>query len=55
MITEYQKIFKEFLRNEIIQTAKEQNLTDEKVAEILKISARSYYHIKSGRNLCSSR
>lgn len=54
MITEYQKIFKEFLRNEIIQTAKEQHLTDEKIAEILKISARSYYYIKSGRNLCSS-
>ena len=54
MITEYQKIFKEFLRNEIVKTAKEQHLTDEKIAEILKISARSYYHIKSGENNCSS-
>lgn len=54
MRNEYQYLFKEFFRNEIIKNAKEQNLTDEKVAEILKISARSYYHIKSGENNCSS-
>ena len=54
MRNEYQQTFKEFFRNEIIKNAKEQNLTDEKVAEILKISARSYYHIKSGENNCSS-
>lgn len=54
MRNEYQYLFKEFFRNEIIKNAKEQNLTDEKVAEMLKISARSYYHIKSGENNCSS-
>lgn len=54
MKTENQNIFKEFLRKEIIRNAKEQNLTDEQVAEMLDISVRSYYYIKSGKNNCSS-
>lgn len=54
MKTENQNIFKEFLRKEIIRNAKEQNLTDEQVTEMLDISVRTYYYIKSGKNNCSS-
>ena len=54
MKSENESIIKDFLHNEIIKNAKEQNLTDEKVAELLGISVRSYYYIKSGKHNCSS-
>lgn len=54
MKSENHIIIKEFLINEITTTAKEKNLTDEQIAELLDISVRAYYYIKSGKNTCST-
>lgn len=54
MKSENESIIKEFLHKEITVNARKQNLTDEQVAELLGISVRSYYYIKSGKNNCSS-
>lgn len=54
MKSENHIIIKEFLINEITTTAKEKNLTDEQIAELLDISVRAYYYIKSGKNNCST-
>ncbi len=54
MTHELQEKIKPFLQKQIITEIKKQKLTSEKAAEILRISTRSYSHLKSGENMCSA-
>lgn len=50
----YQDSIKPFLREQILATAKELNLTTEQTAELLAIDARSYAYLKAGKYACSA-
>lgn len=54
MTHELQEKMKPFLQKQIITEIKKQKLTNEKAAEILRISTRSYAHLKAGENMCSA-
>lgn len=50
----YQNELKSFLREQIMQTAEEQDLTKDQVAELLGIDSRSYAYLKAGSYMPSA-